>query len=153
MTARAAVALAFTAAVAPAAPVRDTDPLMVGTRWTGTLTQAGLFPGGMAGPPAFRTDLTVTKRSGGDFEADLRERTDALDITYVVRGEVVRPAGGKGYAVTFRSVDAKDVRKTSPLLGIPYTGTAAGRSFKGAWRYQPPGGQPVEGTFTLELAR
>lgn len=153
MTARAAVALAFTAAVAPAAPVRDTDPLMVGTRWTGTLTQAGLFPGGMAGPPAFRTDLTVTKRSGGDFEADLRERTDALDITYVVRGEVVRPAGGKGYAVTFRSVDAKNISGTFPIVGVPYTGTVAGRSFKGTWTHTPPDTAGIKGEFNLELSK
>lgn len=136
-----------------AAPVRETDPLLVGTRWAGTLTQAGMFPGGGAGPPAFRTELRVTRRDGAEFEADLREVTDTLTITYLVKGEVVRAAGGKGYAVAFRSVDAKDVRNTSPILGIPYAGTAAGRSLKGTWRYQPPGATAIEGEFTLELAK
>jgi hypothetical protein len=137
-----------------AAPIRETDPLLVGTRWAGTLTQKGTFAGGVAGPPEFRTVLTVTKRSGAEFEADLRERTDGLDITYVVKGEVVRAADGKGWAVTFRSVDAKDISGTLPILGVPYTGAVTGKTLKGTWKYRTPDtATAIEGEFALELTK
>ncbi|MBX9622410.1 MAG: hypothetical protein K2X82_01205 [Gemmataceae bacterium] len=137
-----------------AAPVREADPLLVGTRWTGTLTQKGTFGGGGPGPPKFDTVFTVTRRDGAEFEADLRERTADLDITYIVRGEVVRAADGKGYTLSFRSVDAKDMVNTVPILGVPYTGTVAGRTLKGKWVHRRPAeGTEVEGEFALERAK
>ncbi|MBX9585499.1 MAG: hypothetical protein K2X87_34770 [Gemmataceae bacterium] len=147
-------ALLLAAGWLAAVPARETDPLLVGTKWTGTLTQKGTFAGGAAGPPEFRTVLTVTRRSGTEFGADLREQTDGLDITYVVKGEVGRAAGGKGYAVTFRSVDAKDISGTLAILGVPYAGTVAGKSLKGTWKYRPPDtATAIEGEFMLELSK
>ena len=73
---------------------------------------------------------------------------------FVVKGEIARTADGKGYAVTFTSVEAKDVMNTAPILGVPYTGTLAGRSWKGTWKIpRNADGTDVEGDFALELSK
>lgn len=148
------VLVAGAAGVLAAAPARPADPVLVGSRWVGTLTQKGDFGLGGPGPPEFRTTLTVTERSGDRFAADLRETTDGLSITYIVTGEVTRAGDGKGYVLAFRSVGAKEQRNTSAVLGVPYTGTVAGRTLSGTWVFRLPGQDtPIEGTFRLELAK
>jgi hypothetical protein len=137
-----------------ATPLPDTDPLLPGTRWVGTLTQKGTFGGGMKGPPAFRTVLTVTARDGDRFEADLAEAADDIRVTYHVKGTVTPAAGGKGYAVRFRSTAATGAVNTTPVLGVPYAGVLVGKSVRGTWRVPPGGGGTnVEGEFELELAK
>jgi hypothetical protein len=150
-------AAAVLAAGAPrggAAPVKDGDPVLIGTKWKGTLTQRGTFAGGGTGPPEFAVVLTVTHRDGNTFRADLREEAGDIKLTYVVKGEIARTADGKGYAVTFSSVEAKDVTNTAPILGVPYTGTLAGRAWKGTWKIpRTAAGTDVEGDFALELSK
>lgn len=144
------VAVAWVAA----APARPADPVLVGSKWVGKLTQKGTFAAGGAGPPEFRTTLTVTERAGDSFAAELREDTDAIGITYVVTGEVVRSPDGKGHRIDFKSVAAKDLRQTTAILGVPYTGSVAGRAMTGTWSLRAAD-EPtaIDGEFRLELAR
>lgn len=141
-------------AVAVPAPAKASDPVLIGTKWKGKLTQKGTFAGGGMGPPEFTAVLTVTKRDGAKFEAELREEAEEIKLTYLVKGEVIPTVDGKGYAIRFESAGAKDVSNTSPILGIPYTGTVTGRQIKGTWRMpKNDGGTKVEGNFLLELTR
>lgn len=145
--------ITLAAAGLSAAPARDGDPVLIGSKWKGTVTQKGTFAGGGEGPPAFEAVLTVTKREGDTFEAELWERSGEIRLTYLVKGEIGRTAHGKGYTVAFKSVSAKDVSNTSPILGTPYTATLAGRTLKGTWavpRDYDTGG--VGGEVTLELS-
>src|SRR5438094_726729 len=72
-----------------AEPVRAVEDLLpVDSQWKGKLTQAGKTAEGQFFPPELNTVLTVTYRSGNDFEAELHESADSLDITYLVRGTV-----------------------------------------------------------------
>jgi hypothetical protein len=152
---RAAWVLAGTALAGglAAAPLPDTDPFVPGTRWAGTLTQKGTFGGGVQGPPAFRTVLTVTARDGDRFDAQLAETADDVRVTYLVKGTITPASDGKGFAVRFRSVAANQEWNTSPVLGVTYTGSLAGKSLRGGWRAPPSGGAKVEGEFGLELTK
>ncbi|HEX4612176.1 MAG TPA: hypothetical protein VH092_28540 [Urbifossiella sp.] len=149
------VLAAMAAARSTAAPLPDTDPFFLGTRWVGTLTQKGTFGGGAVGPPTFRTVLTVTARDGDRFEATLAETADDIRVTYHVKGTITPAPGGKGYRVQFRSVGAVGVvSNTTPVLGVPYTGVLVGRVVRGTWRVPPnEGSTNVEGEFDLELAK
>src|SRR5688572_5824880 len=74
-----------------AAPVpRDAkanDPIPVGSAWAGKLTQKG------GGPTGFDCEFKITKRDGEKFEAELYEKSDEIEVTYLVRGtlELVDP--------------------------------------------------------------
>jgi hypothetical protein len=141
---------------AVAAPVPETDPLLIGTRWKGKLTQRGTFASGGMGPPEFKVVLTVTKRDRNRFEAELHEVAEAesLSITYLVKGEITRDPMGKGYVVAFQSFDSKDVVNTAPILGIPYRGTVTGKKVEGTWKMpKNDNGIDIEGDFSLELGR
>jgi hypothetical protein len=134
-----------------AAPARDGDPLLVGTAWKGKLTQKG------GGPTDFDCEFTVTKRDAETFEAELREKSDTIEVTYVVKG-TVRPVDprnrAKGYKVRFESLDAKDLRNTSAILKVPYAGTLVGKTLKGTWKL-PPDSEfgMLEGDFTFERGK
>jgi len=137
-----------------AAPAKDNDPLLIGSKWAGKLTQRGTFSGGGAGPPEFEVVLAVTKRDDNSFEAELREKAPSLKITYLVKGKIARTAGGKSYAVTFQSYDFKDVESTTPLIGIPYSATLAGKSMKGSWKLSRADEEiDIAGDFSLELTK
>src|SRR5262245_16353795 len=86
----------------------DEDPLPVDSQWKGKLTQGGKMPDGVSFPPELDTILTVTHRNGSDFEAELHESSDNLDITYLVRGTVAQGAD-KSLVIRFRSLGVKGV--------------------------------------------
>ena len=139
-----------------AAPAPERDPVLIGTKWKGKLTQRGTFASGGMGPPEFTVVLTITSRDRKTFEAELHEvaKEPALCITYVVKGEIGRDKNGKGYIVTFKSVAAKNVENTYPLLGIPYEATLTGRTMKGTWKIpKNKDGINIEGDFTVELMK
>jgi hypothetical protein len=137
-----------------AAPAKDNDPLLIGSKWAGKLTQRGTFSGGGAGPPEFDIVLVITKRDNNAFEAELREKTPSLKITYLVKGEVARTADGKGYALKFQSYDSKDVESTTPILGIPYFATLSGKVMKGSWKLTRADEEiDIAGDFALERTK
>jgi hypothetical protein len=132
-----AFALGGTVAAAPVpANAPDGTPIPTGTVWKGKLTQRG------GGPEAYDCVFKITKRDGDKFEATLYEKAvgsdeGALELTYLVRGTVtpVDPKNkDKGYKLEFKSFDAKDVKNTSEIVGVPYTGTVTGKSIKGTWK-------------------
>lgn len=76
-----------------------------------------------------------------------------MRVTYLVKGTITRTAEGKEFAIRFRSVAAAQEWNTSPVLGVTYTGSLAGKSLRGGWRAPPSGGAKVEGEFALELTK
>lgn len=130
-----AIAGLLTAGVAFAAPVPkgagEADPLAKDSVWIGKLTQRG------GGPDAYECEFTITKRDGEKFEADLYEKSGQLELTYLVRGTVT-PAdpkdAKKGFKIEFKSYEAKDVKNTSEILNVPYTGKIEGKKITGTWK-------------------
>lgn len=139
-----------------AAPVQDADPLAAGTKWKGKLTQTGAIRGKDT-PLEFAATLTVTKRDGGKFEAELFEQLGdgrVIKLTYLVRGEVTAAKDGKGFAVEFQSYGYKDDPQGETFLKVPYTGTATDKGLKGGWKHPPnDDGTTIRGEFDLELAK
>jgi hypothetical protein len=140
-----------------AAPAKDGDPVLVGTVWKGKLTQKGEFKGAGGGPPEFDCEFTITKRDGEKFEADLYEKTGDLELTYVVKG-TIKPADPqnkeKGYKIEWESVGAKDVKNTTEIIKIPYTGTVKDKKIKGTWKHpENDEGTTLEGDFEFELSK
>jgi hypothetical protein len=150
---------AYVLAAAPAllgAPAPERDPVLIGSKWKGKLTQRGTFATGGTGPPEFKIVLTITDRDRNSFEAELREVAEAqsLSITYLVKGEISRDKDGKGYIIKFKSVAAKDIENTYPLLGIPYEAALTGRTMKGTWKIpRNKDGIEIEGDFEVELLK
>ena len=144
-----------TAAVAAAAPVRDADPLPVGSKWKGKLTQKGKIQGAEV-PLDLSAELSVTKRDGEKFEAELFEEGEAgsgIKLTYLVKGEVKKGKDGRGWAVEFKSFDFKDA-ESETFLNIPYTGTLDGKKLAGTWKHPPTDDDTtIEGEFSLELVK
>jgi hypothetical protein len=146
-----AAALSFVTAAPVPAGAKDGDPLPVDTTWNGKLSQRG------GGPDGFECVFTITKREGEKFEAKLYEKNDkiGLELTYLVRGtiEPVDPKDKeKGYKLEFKSHEAKDVKNTSEILGVTYTGKVDGKKIKGSWK--PPADSPfndIEGDFEFDL--
>lgn len=134
-----------------AAPARDGDPLLVGSAWRGKLTQKG------GGPMVFQCELKVTKRDGESFEAELHEKSDTIELTYLVKGTVKQADPKdrkKGYKVEFESYDAKDVQNTTAILKVPYTATLTGKALKGTWKVPDDNKfAPLEGDFEFELGK
>src|SRR5438876_726849 len=92
------VVLALAQPQTSAAPAKDGDPLLIGTFWKGKLTQRG------GGPTGFDCEFKVTKRDGETFQAELYEKSDEIEVTYVVKGTIkpVDPKNKeKGYKVEF----------------------------------------------------
>jgi hypothetical protein len=144
------LALAFTLP-SNAAPARDGDPLLIGTVWKGKLSQRG------GGPTGFDCELKITKRDEATFEAELYEKSDAIELTYVVRG-TIKPADPKnkekGYKIEFESFDARDVKNTSAILKVPYKGTLSGKTMKGSWKLPEDSDfGELEGDFEFELSK
>ena len=138
-----------------AAPAKDGDPVLVGTVWKGKLTQKGEFKGAGGGPDAFDCEFTITKRDGETFEAELYETTGDLELTYVVKG-TIKPADAKnkGYKIEWESVGAKDVKNTTEITRIPYTGTVKDKKIKGTWKHPANDeGTTLEGDFEFELTK
>jgi hypothetical protein len=143
-------------AAVSAAPAPERDPVLIGSKWKGKLTQRGTFATGGTGPPEFKIVLTITDRNRNSFEAELREVAEAqsLSITYLVKGEIARDKDGKGYVIKFKSVAAKDIENTNPLLGIPYEAALTGRTMKGTWKIpRNKDGIEIEGDFEVELLK
>lgn len=133
---------------APAAPAKDGDPLVIGSVWRGKLVQRG------NGADTFDCALKITHRDGAKFEAELHEKTDALELTYLVRG-TIKPAvpgkdGAKRYTVEFASYEAKNVKNTGALVEVPYTGTLTGKKIAGTWKHDE---YKAEGDFEFEIAK
>ena len=137
----------------PAAPVKDRDPLLVGSKWKGKLTQKGTFTGGVSGPNAFEILLTVTERDGTSFAADLNEQAPSIAITYLVKGRIYAEKD-KTYSVTFKSVGSKDTFGTSPVLGVPYKGILCGTTLQGTWQLRNRSeGADVAGDFSIKCQK
>src|SRR5262249_49778482 len=131
-------------------PAKDGDPVLKDTVWKGKLTQRG------GGPDLYECEFKITKRDGDKFEADLYEKTEFLELTYLVRGTIV-PVDPKnkekGYKIEFESYDAKDVKNTTAILKVPYKATLTGKKIKGTWKL-PEDSEfgELEGDFEFELA-
>ena len=139
--------------IAAPAKMREDDPLKFGTKWSGKLTQKGQIMK-VDVPLEFTATLTVTKRDGVKFDAELDEKgsvDSGIEVTYLVSGEVTKAEDGKGYTVKFESHTVKKyIFKT--FLKIPYTGTLEGKSLKGTWEHpKNEEGTTIKGEFTLEL--
>lgn len=152
---RAMVGVLFFAVVAglAAAPAKDDgDPLRRDSKWKGKLTQKGQIEGNEV-PLDLEAELTITKRDGEKFEAELKEWNDSgIKLTYLVKGEITKAKDGKGYAVNFKSHDFKDA-ESQTFLNIPYTGTLNGKTLKGTWKHpKNDEGTTIEGDFDLKLA-
>lgn len=148
--------LLLVGAAVSAAPAPERDPVLIGSKWKGKLTQRGTFATGGMGPPEFKIVLTITDRDRNTFEGELNEVAEAqsLSITYLVKGEIARDKEGKGYIVKFKSVAAKDIENTYPLLGIPYEAALTGRTMKGTWKMpKNKDGIDIEGDFEVELLK
>jgi hypothetical protein len=150
-----AVLVIVTGGHAAAAPVpkdaKDNDPIPVGSAWAGKLTQKG------GGPTGFECEFKITKRDGEKFEGELYEKSDDIELTYLVRGtlEWVDPKNKeKGYKIEFKSYDAKDVKNTTEIIGVPYTGTLKEKKIQGTWKL--PDDSPfgdLTGDFEFEPAK
>jgi hypothetical protein len=137
--------------IANAAPARDEDPVLIGSVWKGKLTQRG------GGPTGFDCELRITKRDGEKFDAELYEKSDEIELTYLVRGKIKIEMGKdkeKVCTIAFESYDAKDVKNTAEILNVPYTGTVSGKKIKGTWKL-PPDSEfgKLEGDFEFELSK
>ena len=145
------VLVALNASTFAAAPAKDGDPLLIDTVWKGKLTQKG------GGPSEFDCTFKITKRDGEKFEAELYEKSDEMELTYLVRG-TIKPVDKdnkeKGYKVAFESYDAKDVKNTGAILKVPYTATLTGKKIKGSWKL-PDDSEfgMLEGDFDFELSK
>ncbi|MBN9119268.1 MAG: hypothetical protein J0I06_08925 [Planctomycetes bacterium] len=126
----------------------DSGPMPAGSTWTGELTQRG------GGPTGFACTFKVTKRDGEKFEAELYEKTDGFELTYLVSGTLtpIDPKNReKGFKIEFKSHGARDVKGTAEILGVPYTGEVKGKKIKGTWKV--PEDSPfnnLEGDFEFE---
>ncbi len=143
------IALAPALVAAPVPPEdKNPTPLPAGTVWKGKLTQRG------GGPTGFDCEMKITKRDGEKFEATLYEKSDEIEVTYLVRGVIslVDPKDkDKGFKIEFKSYDAKDVKNTSEIIGVPYTGTVDAKKIKGTWKL-PENSEfgELEGDFEFE---
>jgi len=145
-----AIAL-FAGAELPTAAEEDLLP--VDSQWKGTLTQRAKTPDNIFFPPEFDATLTIVKREGNDFEAELREHTEGLDITFLVRGKLLRGAD-KSYSIDFKSYDVKALPNAAIYyLNVPYTARISEGGLKGTWSYeQKDSGVALAGEFKLKRA-
>jgi hypothetical protein len=145
-------AVLLLAGVRAAEPLRaDEDPLPVDSQWKGKLTQGGKTPGGAFFPPELNSVLTVTYRSGNDFEAELHEYSDSLNITYLVRGTIAQESD-KSLVIRFRSHGIKGAANAGMyFLSVPYTARFTGDSVKGTWSYDDKDTDvALEGSFNFK---
>src|SRR5712692_9956607 len=130
-------------------PIRATeDPLPLDSQWKGKLTQGGKTPAGQFFPPELDAVLSVTHRSGDDFEAELHESSNNLDITYLVRGSVVH-GSDQSLTIRFRSHSVKGIPTAGAYyVNVPYSAKLTADSLKGTWSYEDKDEDiALEGTF------
>jgi hypothetical protein len=112
------------------------DPFPVQSEWKGKFTQGGTTPEGGLHPPEVNAVLTVTERAGNNFEAELREYSGNLDITFLVRGRLSR-GPDKSLALEFKSHGVKGVPNVAIYyLNVPYHAKLTGDALKGSWTYE-----------------
>ncbi len=131
----------------------EEDLLPVDSQWKGTLTQRAKTAANLFFPPELNAMLTITKRDGSDFEAELREHSEGLDITFLVRGKLMRGAD-KSYSIEFKSYDVKGMPNASIYyINVPYTAQISDGALKGNWTYEEKdNGLALEGDFKLKRA-
>jgi hypothetical protein len=146
------IGLAALSAIRAGEPLRvEADPLPLDSQWKGKLTQGGKTPPGQFFPPELIAELTVTHRYGNEFEAELHETAENLDIVYLVYGSIVQGTD-KSVTLRFRSHGVKGVPTAgSYYLNVPYTARFTGDSLKGTWTYDDKEADlALEGTFQLK---
>ncbi len=130
---------------------KEGSPLPVGAAFKGSLTQRG------GGPSEFACEFTITKREGEKFEATLYEKSEAMELTYLVRGTIApvdEKDAEKGFKIEFKSYDAKDVKQTAEIVGVPYTGKFDGKKIKGSWKVpEEKGVGDLEGDFEFDMSK
>jgi len=115
--------------------ITDEDPFPVESSWKGKMTQRGTHPDWGEIPSELDSVFTVTKRDGEDFEAELNESTQTLNITFVCKGKVLRKPGG-GFELKFESMEIKKAAPgTVGVVGVLYSAKIQGTSVKGTWKY------------------
>ena len=137
-----------------AAPERGADdPLLVDSKWTGTLYQKGEIDGSEVALK-LEAELKVTKRDGNKFEGELKEWNDSgIKLTYLVKGDIAKAKDGKSFAVNFKSYDFKDA-ESQTFINIPYAGKIEGKKLAGTWKHpKNDDGITIEGDFALELMK
>ena len=147
------LALACAAAVRAEPPKNDAqeDALPLESQWKGKLTQIAKSPGDVFFPPELNAILTITERSGDEFAAELRESAENLDITFLVRGRIVR-APDKSLSIEFKSFDVKGVPNAGVYyINVPYRAKLTGDDLKGTWAYEDKDDQlELTGEITLK---
>ncbi|MFL5342174.1 MAG: hypothetical protein ACJ8F7_18665 [Gemmataceae bacterium] len=146
----AAVALLFGAE--PPGLAED-DLLPAESHWKGTLTQRSKSSEGAYFPPELQAELTITRRDGTDFEGELREQSEGLDVTFLVRGKLLRGAD-KSYAVEFKSYAVKGVPTAAVYyVNVPYTARVSDGGLTGSWAYEDKEAEvALDGEFKLKRA-
>ena len=129
------------------------DPLIVDSKWTGTLAQKGQIDGNEVALK-LEAELKVTKRDGNKFEGELKEWNDSgIKLTYLVKGDIAKTKEGKGFTVNFKSYDFKDA-ESQTFINIPYAGKLEGKKLAGTWKHpKNDDGITIEGDFALELSK
>ncbi|HLW65828.1 MAG TPA: hypothetical protein VKS79_10950 [Gemmataceae bacterium] len=113
----------------------EEDPFQVDAHWKGKLTQRGTNPDWGFIPGELNSDFVITQRDGNDFEAELHESTESLDITFTCKGKI-QALGDHTFILSFESVEIKAAQiGTVGLTGVQYTAKVSGKSFKGEWKY------------------
>jgi hypothetical protein len=157
MTRAAILALVAAVVAWPAGQIRSddqpADPLPEGSTWKGTLTQEGVGEGGVEDPVNYEVEFVVTRRRAKVFEAELREKSETRQVTYLVAGTVVPGKEEGTFKVEFESFESKDVgESTAAITRIPYTGIIKANKIKGEWKYpKNDRGVTLNGDFTLKL--
>jgi hypothetical protein len=112
----------------------EQDPLPVETQWKGKFTQIGTHPE-VTFPPELDATLTITRRDGNAVEAELRETTAGLDITFLCSGQLIRNAD-HSVSLDLRSHGVKGVPNAGfYLINVPYSARINGDAIKGTWQY------------------
>ena len=131
---RLALVALIVGAIAAEPAQKEEDPLPVDSTWKGKFTQMGKHPEASLVPEVQAT-LTVTKRDGDAVEIELRETSDALDITFLCRGRITRNADAS-LSLEFKSYGVKaNAMASFYLTDVPYSAKIAGDTIKGTWKY------------------
>src|SRR5262249_19120821 len=126
----------------------EEDPFQVDSHWKGSMTQRGLHPDWGFIPAELKSEFVITQRDGNDFEAELHENTDSLDITFMCKGKI-QALSDRTFMLTFESVEMKSAQNgTVGVTGVQYTAKVSGKSVKGDWKYpQNNRGISLEGDY------
>ncbi len=115
-------------------PIAEEDLLPAGSQWEGKLAQVGAHPS-IQFPSEVNAVLTITRRDGDAFEAELRETMPGMDITFLCRGRLIRRAD-MSLLLDMRSTSVKGIPNAGLyIVDVPYTARINGDSIKGTWKY------------------